>query len=85
MLGLGERPEEVIAVLQDLRHAGVSCLALGQYLRPSLQHLAVQTYIHPTVFDDYANTARALGFTRVKAGPMVRSSYYAEEVQSNEW
>ena len=79
MLGLGERPAEVHAVLQDLRQAGVQRLALGQYLRPSRYHLPVQRYLEPEEFDDYAEVARRLGFEWVKAGPLVRSSYHAHD------
>jgi len=79
MLGLGERPAEVHAVLQDLRQAGVQRLALGQYLRPSRYHLPVQRYLEPAEFDDYAEVARRLGFEWVKAGPLVRSSYHAHD------
>ncbi len=81
MLGLGETREEVIEVLQDLRKQGVNRVSLGQYLRPSLQHLPVQEYIHPDEFAAYEVTAREMGFGWVKAGPMVRSSYFAEEEQ----
>ena len=81
MLGLGESRAEVLAVLQDLRAAGVARVSLGQYLRPSLNNLAVIEYIHPDIFQDYEQEARALGFEWVKAGPLVRSSYYAEEIQ----
>ncbi len=81
MLGLGETRDEVLAVLHDLRVAGVSRVSLGQYLRPSLDHLPVITYVHPDEFAEYENAARAMGFDWVKAGPLVRSSYYAEEIQ----
>ena len=79
MLGLGETPAEVEAVLVDLRQAGVQRLALGQYLRPSRYHLPVLRYLEPTEFDDYAELARRLGFEWVKAGPLVRSSYHAHD------
>ena len=79
MLGLGESPAEVHAVLQDLRQAGVQRLALGQYLRPSRYHLPVQRYLEPAEFDDYAEVAHRLGFEWVKAGPLVRSSYHAHD------
>lgn len=79
MLGLGESFKEVISVLQDLRSAGVTRLALGQYLRPSRHHLAVKEYIHPDTFASYEKEAKAMGFNWVKAGAMVRSSYHAEE------
>jgi lipoic acid synthetase len=81
MLGLGETRDEVLAVLHDLRVAGVSRVSLGQYLRPSLDHLPVISYVHPDEFAEYENAARAMGFDWVKAGPLVRSSYYAEEIQ----
>ncbi|MCK9532773.1 MAG: lipoyl synthase [Gammaproteobacteria bacterium] len=79
MLGLGEAFKEVIAVMRDLRNAGVTRLAIGQYLRPSRYHLAVREYVHPDAFARYEAEARALGFAWIKAGPMVRSSYHAEE------
>jgi len=81
MLGLGETREEVLVVLADLRAAGVARLSLGQYLRPSPDNLPVARYVHPDEFAQFEIDARELGFTWVKAGPLVRSSYYAEEVQ----
>ncbi len=82
ILGLGETEEELLSVMHDLRERGVQRLALGQYLRPTHRHLPVQAYIHPEAFIKYGQQARDLGFTWVKAGPLVRSSYHAEEVQS---
>jgi lipoic acid synthetase len=82
MLGLGEARDEVRAVLRDLRGAGVRRLSLGQYLRPSRDNLPVFEYIHPDQFAEYEAEARDLGFQWVKAGPLVRSSYHAEEEQS---
>jgi len=79
MLGLGERFDEVEAVMRDLRDAGVSRLALGQYLRPTRYHLPVKEYIEPATFAAYEEAAKTLGFSWVKAGAMVRSSYHAEE------
>ncbi len=79
MLGLGEGFDEVVAVLRDLRQAGVARVALGQYLRPTRYHLPVQEYVTPETFAAYAREAQALGFAWVKSGPMVRSSYHAEE------
>lgn len=79
MLGLGESFAEVVAVMRDLRSVGVTRLALGQYLRPSRYHLPVREYIHPETFACYEAEAHALGFPWVKAGPLVRSSYHAEE------
>ncbi len=79
MLGLGEREDEVEEVMRDLRSAGVTRLALGQYLRPTRYHLPVREYIEPARFAEYDELAKAMGFTWVKAGAMVRSSYHAEE------
>ena len=81
MLGVGEERTEVIQVLKDLRSVGVHRLAMGQYLRPSRYHLPVQRYLSPEEFTVYENDARELGFSWVKAGPMVRSSYHAEDSQ----
>jgi lipoic acid synthetase len=83
MLGLGETKEEVLVVLADLRAAGVDRVSLGQYLRPSLDHLPVERYVHPDEFAEYEQLARDMGFSWLKAGPMVRSSYFAEEQQGN--
>jgi lipoyl synthase len=84
MLGLGETREEVIAVLKDLRQVGVSRVSLGQYLRPTVQNLPVAEYLPPAVFAELEHELRALGFAWVKAGPLVRSSYYAEEIQQEQ-
>jgi len=80
MLGLGETEEEVMVALDDLRHAGCDILTLGQYLQPTLKHLPVVEFIPPEVFDAYSRIARNLGFVHVASGPMVRSSYHADEV-----
>ena len=77
MLGLGETPEEVLEVLDDLRVAAVRRLTLGQYLRPSPAHLPVRRWVPPEEFAWLADRARQMGFTRVEAGPLVRSSYHA--------
>ena len=82
MLGLGESHAEVIGVLKDLRSAGVSRIALGQYLRPTKHHLPVRGYVTPQQFSAYAEEARRLGFSWVMAGAMVRSSYHAETEQT---
>lgn len=79
MLGLGETDDEIIAVLRDLRAHGCDHLTLGQYLQPSRHHLPVQRYVPPEDFERLRITALELGFTRVASGPMVRSSYHAEE------
>ncbi len=79
MLGLGESKTEVLGVLKALRDHGVQRLSLGQYLRPTRYHLPVQRYLVPEEFDEYAELAREMGFGWVKSGPLVRSSYHAEE------
>jgi len=78
ILGLGEEREELIAAMRDLREVGVSILTLGQYLRPSPQHLPVARYYHPDEFAGLAAVGRELGFVHVEAGPLVRSSYHAK-------
>jgi lipoic acid synthetase len=80
MVGLGEEPEEVEAVLRDLREAGVDIVTIGQYLRPSSAHIEVTEFMRPEVFERYAATARALGFAGVASAPFVRSSYHAAEL-----
>jgi len=79
MLGLGETREEILTAMRDLRGADVDILTLGQYLRPSTWHLAVQEYIPPEVFDTYRKAGEEMGFAYVAAGPLVRSSYRAGE------
>jgi lipoic acid synthetase len=84
MLGLGETSEELFAAMDDLRQSGVQVLTLGQYLRPSPQHLPVVEYIHPDVFEQHKETAYSKGFEHVAAGPLVRSSYHAADYKPNE-
>jgi len=79
MLGLGEEPEEILAVMTDLREVNCDILTLGQYLAPSRNHAAVQRYLHPDEFAELAAHGRQLGFRHVEAGPLVRSSYHAAE------
>jgi len=78
MLGLGESLDEVHEVLRDTRAIGVDILTLGQYLRPSRQHLEVARYVEPREFDELKAEALALGFPHVESGPLVRSSYHAD-------
>jgi lipoic acid synthetase len=78
MLGIGEEPEEVHQVMNDLLAHGCSMLTLGQYLQPSKAHLPVQSYVTPQQFDDYGAMAKQLGFKQVASAPMVRSSYHAD-------
>jgi lipoic acid synthetase len=80
MLGLGEERHEVLTVLTELRQAGVGMLTLGQYLQPTRAHLPVTRYLPPAEFEELRCTALAMGFTRVSAGPLVRSSYHAAEL-----
>ncbi|MDE7068959.1 MAG: lipoyl synthase [Alistipes sp.] len=79
MVGLGESDEEVLQTLHDLRAAGVEIVTLGQYLRPSLEHYPVATYVTPEKFDRYRQQALDMGFSYCASGPMVRSSYLADE------
>lgn len=79
MLGLGETREEVVQTMRDLAAAGCRILSLGQYLRPSPRHLEVQEYIHPDAFAEYKEIGESLGLEHVEAGPLVRSSYRADE------
>jgi lipoic acid synthetase len=79
MVGLGETDEEILATMQDLRAHDVDLLTVGQYLQPSAHHLPVARYVEPAVFDGYARQARALGFTHAACGPLVRSSYHADQ------
>ncbi|MGQ0539458.1 MAG: lipoyl synthase [Gemmatimonadaceae bacterium] len=83
ILGLGETREEVLHVMRDLRARDVDILTLGQYLRPSAQHLPLDRYYTPAEFRELGSAGRALGFRHVEAGPLVRSSYHAwEQVQA---
>jgi lipoyl synthase len=79
MLGLGETETEIFQAMDDLREHGVEVLTMGQYLRPTPQHLPVVEYIRPEVFDLYGEIARKKGFTHVASGPLVRSSYHAAD------
>jgi lipoyl synthase len=79
MLGLGETAAEVLSVMRDLRAHGVDILTLGQYLRPSPQHLPIVRYVPPAEFDEFRRAGDAMGFAHVEAGPLVRSSYHAAE------
>jgi lipoyl synthase len=79
MVGLGETHDEMVAAFEDLRAAGVQVLTVGQYLRPSERHLPVVRYWHPDEFKALEQAAYALGFDHIAAGPLVRSSYHADE------
>ena len=79
MLGHGETKAEVMEAMEDLRQVGCDRLTLGQYMRPSLQHLPVQKYWTPAEFEELGAIARQIGFSHVRSGPLVRSSYHAGE------
>jgi lipoic acid synthetase len=84
MVGLGERHEEMVATFEGLREAGVDILTVGQYLRPSERHLPVVRYWHPDEFAELERAAYDLGFAHVAAGPLVRSSYHADEAVAHD-
>jgi lipoic acid synthetase len=79
MVGLGEREDELIAVLEDLHQRQVDVVTIGQYLRPSARHIPVVRYYPPAEFDSLKQAAREIGLPQVEAGPLVRSSYHAHE------
>ena len=79
MLGLGETDEEVIEVMQRMREHNIDMLTLGQYLQPSRDHMPVQRYVHPDTFAWFAEEGLKMGFKNVASGPLVRSSYHADE------
>ena len=80
MLGLGEERDEVLQVLDDMREANIDILTIGQYLRPSEKHHPVMKYWSPEEFDDFKYIAEKKGFGMVASGPLVRSSFHADEV-----
>jgi len=82
MLGLGETETEVIGVMRDLRAHSVDILTLGQYLRPSPKHLPIVRYVAPDEFRALREIGREIGFSHVEAGPLVRSSYHADDSHS---
>nr|WP_275582014.1 lipoyl synthase [Bacillus ectoiniformans] len=79
MIGLGETKEEIIETMDDLRANNVDIMAIGQYLQPSKKHLKVQKYYHPDEFAELREIAMTKGFSHCEAGPLVRSSYHADE------
>ncbi len=83
MVGLGETKEEILEAMDDLRAVGVNILTIGQYLQPTKKHLKVEKYYHPHEFVELKEIALAKGFSHCESGPLVRSSYHADEqVQS---
>lgn len=81
MLGLGETEEELETVMRDLREVQCDIFTMGQYLQPTLQHLPVAEFVSPERFADYGKRAEAMGFVHVASGPMVRSSYHADDFE----
>ena len=82
MLGVGEAREEVIQVMEDMKAHKVDMVTLGQYLQPSLDHLGIDRFVHPDEFAEYAAIGEKMGFHHVASGPMVRSSYHADQQAS---
>jgi lipoic acid synthetase len=83
MVGHGESREEVQQTMRDIRSAGVDIITIGQYLQPSKEHLPVRRFWTPAEFDTLAQEGRAMGFGHVESGPLVRSSYHADEQLSH--
>ena len=78
MVGLGEEPDEVLALMDDLREVDCDFLTIGQYLQPTPRHAPIARYVEPSEFDRYAQAARQKGFLLVSSSPLTRSSYHAE-------
>jgi lipoic acid synthetase len=76
---MGETEDELVGAMTDLRNVGVNILTLGQYLRPSAQHLPVARFYHPDEFAELAERGHEMGFAHVESGPLVRSSYHAKK------
>ena len=79
MVGLGEDDEEVFETMDSVRSIGVKIFNVGQYLQPTMQHLEVKRYVEPTIFEEYKKYGLSIGFNVVESGPLVRSSYHADE------
>lgn len=79
MVGLGENEEQVIALLKDLKNVNCDIITIGQYLQPSKAHFELVEYVHPDTFKKYENIAKNMGFKYIASGPLVRSSYHAED------
>ncbi|MBN1551913.1 lipoyl synthase [bacterium] len=82
MLGMGERRDELVAVMADLLESGVGRLTLGQYLQPTHNHLEIERFLPPSEFRELGQIARKLGFAYVASGPLVRSSYHAADMDA---
>ena len=79
MVGLGESDEEILEAMEDLASVGVSIVTIGQYLRPTKDHLPVARWVEPAQFESYAEAGRSMGFAHVQSSPLTRSSYHARE------
>ncbi len=79
MVGLGETDGEVLEVMQESADLGITIFNIGQYLQPTINHLAVQRFVHPDIFEMYQEKGIEMGFRVVESGPLVRSSYHADE------
>ncbi len=79
MVGIGERPEEILEVMKDMRKSDVDILTVGQYLQPTKEHLPIDRYVTPDEFAMYKKNGLDMGFKYVESGPLVRSSYHADE------
>jgi len=82
MVGIGEETQEVVKLMTDLREMNVDIMTIGQYLQPSQRHLPVERYVHPDEFNYYEEIGLKMGFKVVESGPLVRSSYHADEAAS---
>jgi lipoyl synthase len=80
MVGLGEEKEEIVELMEHAVEAGVDILTIGQYLRPSAKHAPIKKYYHPDEFTELREVGRGLGIRWLFSGPLVRSSYHAEDV-----
>ncbi len=80
MVGLGETDDEIRQTIRDIRDTGAEYLTVGQYLPPSAEHWKLERYVTPEAFDAFGQYAREIGFTHVASGPLVRSSYYADQL-----
>ncbi|HID25148.1 MAG TPA: lipoyl synthase, partial [Thermoplasmata archaeon] len=79
MVGLGETKKQILETLQNLRENGVDILTIGQYLQPTREHVEVKKYYTPEEFDEFKTISLGMGFKHVESGPLVRSSYHAEQ------
>ena len=79
MVGLGEDDSEVLNTMEEMADLGIAIFNIGQYLQPTINHLQVQRFVHPDIFNLYREKGLEMGFRVVESGPLVRSSYHADE------